>query len=94
MADQNICKGHIYLYIINNDLHTQPYALIEDLYVEPDYAGEGIGTKLLNTAISSARKEGCYKIIANSRLSRERIHTWYTKIGFVEYGKEFRMDLR
>jgi GNAT superfamily N-acetyltransferase len=81
------------LYFIENDQHQQPYALIEDLFVQEEFRGQSLGTKLMQAAIEEARKEGCYKILATSRTERTTVHEFYRKLGFKEWGKEFRMEL-
>jgi len=86
-------KGHLYLYFIKNDLHKNPYMLLEDLYVKQDYRKQGIGGELIKTAINFARKYNCYKIVAMSRFSRGFIHNWYQELGFKKFGYEFRMDI-
>lgn len=85
--------GRTYLYVLFNDIHEKPFALIEDVYVEKVYRGQGWGSRLVKEAISEAKKRECYKIIMTSRSSNSSIHQWYSKMGFVEHGKEFRMDL-
>lgn len=86
--------GHCYIYLIKNDLHAEPYALLEDVYVEESSRGKGVGTTLVKKAVELARELGCYKIIATSRFGREEVHRWYEKLGFKLYGYEFRMDLK
>ncbi|OGH69563.1 MAG: hypothetical protein A2754_04030 [Candidatus Magasanikbacteria bacterium RIFCSPHIGHO2_01_FULL_47_8] len=88
---QNI--GRVYLYLVSNDLHAEPYGLIEDLYVEEAARGKGVGTKLVQTAIDEAKLKGCYKLIAMSRDSRTQVHALYEKNGFKKYGIEFRMEI-
>lgn len=85
--------GRAFLYLINNDLHQQPYALLEDVYIEEEYQGMGNGTKIVQLAIQKAKELECYKIIGTSRNSREKVHQFYNKLGFEAYGKEFRMNL-
>ena len=85
--------GHAYLYLIYNDLHTEPYGLFEDIQVSEAVRGQGIGNQLVAALIAEAKKQGCYKIVANSRISRPEIHAWYVRLGFTEYGKEFRLNL-
>ncbi len=85
--------GRIYLYLIKNDLHDKPYGLLEDLLVEESYRGSGFGKQLVQTAIEEAKKLGCYKLICTSRNTRSEVHGFYKKLGFEEYGKEFRMTL-
>ena len=43
--------------------------------------------------IEEAKNIGCYKLIACSRYSRPQIHEWYKKLGFEDYGKEFKIKL-
>lgn len=82
-----------YLYFLRNDFHEEPVGYIEHVSVDLEYRGGGIGTKLLNDIIVEARTRGCYKLIGTSRMERERVHALYTRLGFSEWGKEFRMDL-
>ena len=84
--------GRAYLYVISNDSHPEPFGLMEDVYVDESLRGQGIGTKLVKFLITKAKKLKCYKLIATSRFERERVHRLYQKIGFKEWGKEFRMD--
>lgn len=84
--------GRAYLYVLSNDLHTQPFGLLEDVYVEPEYRGQGIATVLIERVIKVAHSLDCYKLIATSRYSREKVHEMYERLGFQDYGKEFRMD--
>lgn len=86
--------GHCYIYLIRNDLHKEPYALLEDVYVEEASRGRGVGTFLVKKAIELARELECYKIIATSRFEREEVHKWYEKLGFKLHGYEFRIDLK
>ena len=85
--------ARVRLYFIENDLRSQPYALVEDLFVDEAYRGQGLGRMMMEQAIAEARKAGCYKILATSRHSREQVHEFYLKLGFQEWGKEFRMEL-
>ncbi len=58
--------GHAYLYILQNDLHEEPFGFLEDLFVEEFARGKGVGVELLRQAIKVARKNKCYKLIASS----------------------------
>ena len=87
--------GHAYLYVLQNDLHTAPFGLLEDLYVEPLFRAQGIGGLLHERVVTKARETGCYKLIATSRDdgSREKVRAWYARLGYRTYGTEFRIDL-
>ena len=85
--------GHAFLYLLTNDLHQEPFGLLEDVYVEESLRGQGYCTKLVQQVIAEAKKRGCYKLICTSRHSRPQVHQWYKKLGFAERGLEFRMEL-
>ena len=74
--------GHARLYLINNDFHDEPYGLLEYIFVEPEYRKKGIGTKLTQAIIDEAKKQGCYKLIGQSRYGKDKVHALYEKIGF------------
>ncbi|EKD43009.1 MAG: GCN5-related N-acetyltransferase [uncultured bacterium] len=93
VEEDGIELGRAWLYLIYNDLHAEPYGLLEDVYVKEDKRGQGVGKKLLEQILSEAKKRKCYKIIGTSRMSRDMVHEWYKRLGFREYGLEFRMDL-
>ena len=82
-----------FLYILRNDLHDNPFGLLEDLFVDEHLRGQGAGTALVKTVIEEARANGCYKLIAGSRYARERVHRLYEKLGFQKHGIEFRLNL-
>lgn len=84
--------GYASLCLIYNDTHKEPYGLFADIIVSEDYRGGGIGTKLVEEVIKKAKELGCYKLIATSRYTSERVHNLYTRLGFTDWGKEFRID--
>jgi GNAT superfamily N-acetyltransferase len=62
------------------------------VFVEPDHRGDEIGTTLVKRVIAEAKRRRCYKLIATSRHTRDRVHALYARLGFTDHGKEFRMD--
>lgn len=85
--------GAMYLYLIRNDSHKEPYGFLEDLWVKEKYRGKGIGSALVKAAIEEAKRLDCYKVLATSRMERENVHRLYEKLGLKKRGFEFRMDL-
>ena len=85
--------GRAYLYFLQNDLHEKPFGLLEDVHVDPNFRGEGIARELLEEVLREAGKN-CYKLIATSRNdgTRDAVHEWYIRLGFEDYGTEFRMN--
>lgn len=87
---QQIARG--FLYLLHNNLHAEPFGLMEDVFVEEAFRGKGFGEKITKAIIEEAKKNGCYKLICTSRFSNERAHHLYEKLGFKNHGNEFRMD--
>ncbi len=81
------------VYFIYNDLHSNPYAYIEDVFVDPNYRKRGLATQLEDEIEKEARARGCYKIIQTSRFENENVHRIYERCGFTQWGYEFRKDL-
>jgi GNAT superfamily N-acetyltransferase len=84
--------GRASLFLIFNRLHEKPYGLLEDVFVEKDCRGQGIGNALANAIIDEAKEQGCYKLLAQSRYGRDNVHKMYAKLGFKDHGKNFRLD--
>lgn len=80
-----------FLYILKNDLHKEPFGFFEDVFVNEDCRGQGLGTKILEEVIKSAKEKGCYKLICTSRYQNEKVHDLYLKLGLKDHGKEFRI---
>jgi len=79
------------LYLIFNDLHEQPYALGEDLFVDINYRNQGYGKMLVLKTIEKAKESNCYKIICTTR--KKELIKYYDELGFKEHGFELRLDL-
>lgn len=80
------------LYVLSNDLHEEPFGLLEDVMVDEELRGQGIGTEIVKKIIEEAKNQKCYKLVATSRHSREKVHELYERLGFKNHGLEFRMD--
>ena len=64
---------------------------IEDVVVNRENQGEGIGQKLINALISYAEKKGCYKTILDCT---EEVMPFYKKLGFKHNSNAMRFDHR
>ncbi len=85
--------GRARLYIMKNDVHNTPFGLLEYVLVDEAHQNKGYGGALVKKIIALAKEKGCYKLICTSRYGKEKVHNWYIKYGFKEWGKEFRIDL-
>ncbi len=92
-SDEGAIIGRAFLYVMYNGLHKRPFGLLEDVFINNEFRGSGVGTVLIEQIINKAVKMNCYKLLATSRHARSRVHELYVKIGFTDYGKEFRMSL-
>lgn len=93
VMDNGVEVGRAYIYVMQNDLHDQPFGLMEDVYVDTACRGRGIGSELVGRVIEVAKEANCYKLIATSRSSRLKVHELYQRLGFTQHGIEFRIDL-
>ncbi|RLF98618.1 MAG: GNAT family N-acetyltransferase [Thaumarchaeota archaeon] len=84
--------GTAELVIKHNLTHGgRPYGYIENVVVDEDYRGKGVGNKLIESCIKIAREKGCYKLILTCK---DDLVKWYGKFGFREFGeKALRLDL-
>lgn len=65
-----------FLDVVSNGI-TDAY--IQDVVVNPDYQGTGIGSTMMNMAIDALKKDGVYAI---SVLFEEKLKSFYEEFGF------------
>lgn len=58
-----------------------PYAVLENVVVDEESRGDGVGTALIEDAVDRARKAGAYKLALCSNLERESAHDFYRSLG-------------
>lgn len=86
--------GSFALLIMDNIGHLgAPSAIAEDVVVEPQSHGTGIGRQMMRFAMQEARNKGCYKLMLSSNARRERAHAFYEALGFDRHGLSFRVEL-
>lgn len=86
--------GTYALLVMDNLGHRgTPSGVIEDVAVDPDAQGGGIGRAMMAHAIESARGKGCYKLVLSSNLRRESAHVFYESLGFERHGYSYRIRL-
>lgn len=74
--------GTLVVAILPNLAHGgAPYAVVENVVVDEEYRGEGVGTALMREAVDRARKAGAYKLALCSNLQREESHAFYRSLG-------------
>jgi GNAT superfamily N-acetyltransferase len=92
------CEGRIVgayaLLIMDNLAHMgMPSAVIEDVAVDGDWQGRGVGKLMMQHALRLCSEKGCYKVMLSSNAKRERAHRFYESLDFERHGYSFRTDL-
>jgi GNAT superfamily N-acetyltransferase len=59
-------------------------AILEDMVVDPDLRGKGIGASLLRYAVDYAINQGCRRITLLTDHDNEAAHVFYRKHGFTK----------
>ena len=57
-------------------------AILEDMVVDPDFRGKGIGASLVRYAVDYAINQGCGRITLLTDNNNEAAHAFYRKHGF------------
>ena len=83
--------GTVVLLIVANLSHAAcPWALVENLVVDPKHRRQGFGTLLMNHAMARAREAGCFRIALSSDVRRKEAHEFYRTLGFEAVAHGFR----
>jgi GNAT superfamily N-acetyltransferase len=86
--------GTFALLIMDNLGHLgAPSGVIEDVAVDPQWQGHGIGKKMMQHALQVCREKGCYKVVLSSNLKRERAHAFYESLEFERHGYSYRVTM-
>jgi ribosomal protein S18 acetylase RimI-like enzyme len=82
--------GTFALLIMDNLGHQgAPSGVIEDVAVDPQCQGQGIGKAMVRHALRVCGEKGCYKVALSSNFKRERAHAFYESLGFARHGYSF-----
>ena len=86
--------GTLDLLVVANLTHdAQPWAVVDNLVVDPLTRGRGIGRALMEDALDRATRAGCYKVELLSHESRHGAHRFYAALGFDNSAEGFRRYL-
>lgn len=93
VTEGNEIVGSFALLIMDNLGHLgAPSGLVEDVVVQPNRQGQGIGKQMMAFAIERCSERGCYKLALSSNLKRRRAHEFYESLGFEKHGYSFRIQ--
>ncbi|MGW1671086.1 N-acetyltransferase family protein [Streptomyces sp. NPDC002324] len=68
-------------------------SIIEGVRVHADERGSGLGTRLIEWAVDSSRRQGCQLVQLTSDLTRADAHRFYERLGFEATHVGFKMPL-
>ena len=60
----------------------RPFALIENVVTHAAYRNQGLGKRIMEYALTYARKMQCYKVMLFSNAGRKEAHRFYEDLGF------------
>ena len=73
--------GYALYYYAFSTILGRPILYLEDLYVKPEYRGQGIGTEFLKKLATYAIKEGCCRLQWHVLAWNESAINFYRKLG-------------
>lgn len=87
--------GTFALLIMGNLAHMgAPSAIIEDVAVDPEWQGRGVGKQMMKYALQICGEKGCYKAALSSNLNRKRAHAFYESLDFEQHGYSYRISFQ
>lgn len=82
------------LLIMNNLGHGgAPSGIVEGVCVHSDHQNKGIGTLMMQHAMTTCRENNCYKMTLSSNKNRIHAHQFYSQLGFEQHGLSFHIEL-
>jgi len=67
--------------------------IIEAVQTRGDLRGRGIGAKMIEHAVSEAKRRGCRLVQLTSNMARSDAHRFYERLGFAKSHYGFKMKL-
>ena len=71
----------VFLIVPNLSHQGLPWALVENVVVDPTCRNQGIGGEMMRYAIARAEETPCYRIILTSHQDRTDAHRFYRSLG-------------
>ena len=86
----NQVVGTFALLIMDNLAHQgTPSGIVEDVAVQENLQGKGLGRQMMKYDIQDCSEAGCYKLVLSSNQKRVEAHAFYESLGFDKHGFSF-----
>jgi len=86
--------GTFLLLIMDGLAHRgKPSGIVEDVVVDEQWRGKGIGKLMMQFAMDHCKRIGCSKLTLSSSMQRTAAHQFYESLGFQKHGYSFRVKL-
>ena len=90
----NSIVGTFALVLIQSLTHNGGRSVVvEDVVVDIDFQGKGIGRKMMDFAAEAAREFGGEKLVLSSGKARTNAHDFYKHLGYKKDGYRFALKL-
>jgi L-amino acid N-acyltransferase YncA len=73
--------------------YPKPNAEVDEFYVDTEYRKQGLGQKLLQTALDKATELNCHRIFIESHYKHKSAHKLYEKMDMTNYSYHFIKNL-
>src|SRR5437588_11539189 len=71
----------------------KPSGIVEDVVVDEQWRGKGVGKLMMQFAMDYCKRAGCSKLALSSNMKRVAAHQFYESLGFQKHGYSFRVDI-
>ena len=94
-GDKAIGFAELSLRSVVDGCYSSPVAYLEGLYVEPEYQGQGVGRKLVESGGQWGLTKGCSEMGSDAEVENQRSIDVHLKLGFEEVDRvvQFKKDL-
>ncbi|WP_460661951.1 GNAT family N-acetyltransferase [Kribbella swartbergensis] len=83
LDDHGLVVATTYLNVIPNLTRgAAPYAVIENVVVDADRRGRGLGKRIMAGTLQAAKDAGCYKVMLMTGSRKVSTHAFYKACGF------------